>query len=66
MDGFSIVYEGSVVRISTEASIDVYNLAGMKVMSGYGNELDLSSLNSGLYIVTATTPAVSRTLKIAR
>lgn len=63
---FRIECNGMNVRSSEEAVIEIYNIAGMKVMTAYGCDADITSLQPGIYIVTATTPTSSATLKIRR
>lgn len=52
-----IAFDGRIVTTTTDANISVFNLAGTRVATAYGTQLDASGLTGGVYIVKAVTAA---------
>lgn len=52
---FSITGKKVSLTNGVKADITVYSIAGRTLQHVYGNEIDLSTMASSLYVVTATT-----------
>ena len=61
-----IVADNGVVMVNEDAAITVSDMSGRMVASGKGTSLDISSLATGIYVVTARTAHGDATAKIAR
>lgn len=65
---FGISVEGNTLQVEGEESADVqvFNMAGVAVMAGSGNEFDLRVLPAGVYVVKANAGEKSATRKILK
>lgn len=65
---FGISVEGNTLRVEgvESADVQVFNMSGVAVMAGSGNELDLRVLPAGVYVVRANDGEKSATRKILK
>ena len=62
--GLEIGYSAGVVTLPVAGNIQVYSAAGALVTSGYGEQLSVDGLASGMYIVKANAGGCQATRKI--
>ncbi len=64
-NGIAVTFDGSCIRSSVDASIEVYAANGILVAKA-ANECGIESLAPGMYIVRATSAAGTAVKKIAK
>lgn len=64
-NGIAVSFDGSCIRTSVDASIEVYAANGILVAKS-ANECNIESLAPGMYIVRATSAAGTAVKKIAK
>ena len=68
----SIIYPNpvsDVVHIATDASnveYTLYTIAGQKIMQGYGNEVDISHIPSGIYVMYIKVDNINQYTKVVK